>query len=62
MTAEGIALGGTAATTAWASVAEFLPAWPKAIVGVALGAVATWSSFKAWKAERTHKGGSVEDR
>jgi hypothetical protein len=56
MSSEAIALGGSAAATAWASVSEFLPALPKTFVGVVLGAIATWSSIKAWQAKRREQG------
>lgn len=59
---EAIAVGGSSAATAWATVSEFLPALPKAVAGVVLGAVATWGSLKAYKARSHNDGGSVEDR
>jgi len=46
---------------AWAVVSELLPLAPKMLGGVALAAVATFGSLKAWQKEKKRKAEQDED-
>lgn len=62
MSAEAVSFWATAGAASWATVQEFAPVLPKAVVGSVIGAFAAIGAAKAWLNKRRERKDNDEDR